>query len=82
MCRHCIRTFDSYSACIKHGQQCDFIGKHIPNVEFASLMTCESCKGQQIRVSDCTDAVRELVQQFQVEDTRLNKTFGVCDNQI
>ena len=79
MCRHCIRTFDSYSACIKHGQQCDFTGKHIPNVEFTLLKTCESCRGKQIRISDSTDALRELAQQFEVVYTLLNKNFKVCD---
>ena len=79
MCRHCIRTFAYYGACFRHGQQCDFIGKYIPNVEFALLKTCSSCKGKQIPITDRTDALRELVQQFEVIYTRLNKKLEVCD---
>ena len=79
MCRHCIRTFDSYGACSKHGEQCDFIGKHIPNVEFAMLERCNSCTGKQIRIADNTVALRELAHQFEIIYARLNKKFEVCD---
>ena len=79
MCRHCIRTFYSYEACVKHGQQCAFSDKHLPNVQFALLRRCKFCQGKRINISDRTDAMEELVGQFQDIYTRLNKKFLVCD---
>lgn len=79
MCRHCIRTFYTYVACVKHGQQCDFSDKHLPNVQFAMLRRCKTCNGKQIKMSDRTDAMMELVEQFENIYTRIDKNFVVCD---
>ena len=79
MCRHCIRTFQSYMACVKHGQQCGFSNKHLPNVQFAMLRRCQTCNGKQIKMPDRTDAMKELVEQFEDIYTRINEKFVVCD---
>ena len=79
MCRHCIRTFHSYMACVKHGQQCGFSGKHLPNVQFAMLRRCQTCNGKQIQVPDRSDEMMKLVEQFEDIYTRINVKFVVCD---
>ena len=79
MCRHCIRTFHSYMACVRHGQQCGFSDKLLPNVQFAMLRRCQTCNGKQIKMPDRSDEMKKLVEQFEDAYTRMNKKFVVCD---
>ena len=76
MCEYCISLFDTHNECLMHMDKCCFKTRNFPNIQFAVLRLCKKCKRRQIKISDRTTDMMEMIRAYSDSE---QQDIPVCD---
>ena len=76
MCEYCISMFATHTECLMHMDKCCFKTRNFPNIQFAVLRLCTKCKRRQIKISDRTLDMIEMITAYSDSEQH---NIPVCD---